>query len=55
VAGDVAKGAMCLKFLQELVESEGFKYLLELGSVKTILDREVRKRRQGIIFLNASS
>jgi hypothetical protein len=54
VAGNTTMGVTVLKFLQALIESEGLKYLLELESVKTILDQEVLKCQQGIIFFNAS-
>lgn len=50
VAGDTTMGATVLKLLQALVASEGFKYFLELKSVKAILDEEVLKCREGTIY-----
>jgi hypothetical protein len=41
-----------LRWLQAIVRREGFKYLLELESVRDVLDPEVLKRRRGTIFFN---
>lgn len=49
---DIKKGVPPLRSLQSLVGTGGFKSLLELESVKAILDREMLNPRSGTIILN---
>ena len=53
VSPEIKKGAILLRSLQRLVRTGGFKSLLELESVKAILDREMLNPRSGTIILNS--